>query len=228
MGGGAGVSTGGGLLGKAAIYGIVRLGNELGLAIEAGLTRAPGGNFSATQGSAALVWALDAPGGGGAARAAGANRLRRRRRSLRRAAQRRRRARSLSAAALKLDRFLTANLYVTGLRSRARPAAARAAIPPALAGIGWNQPLGARLESAPSSPQAPPAAAASTSGGVLVEPRLYAGVQAHPGARPARRRGPYQGDARHARQQALRRGARLHLRRRQRQLRACHATRGLT
>src|SRR5207344_2088209 len=61
MAGGGGVSTGGGLLVKGGVYGIVRLGNDLGLSLEGAYAWAPDGNFRAPQASIGLVWALDGP-----------------------------------------------------------------------------------------------------------------------------------------------------------------------
>ena len=67
MAGGAGVSTGGGFLVKAGLYGIARIGNDLGIALEGGIARAPNGNFRAVQGSIGVVWALDGPASSGPA-----------------------------------------------------------------------------------------------------------------------------------------------------------------
>jgi hypothetical protein len=61
MAGGGGVQTDGGLFGKAAVYGVVRLSNEFGLALEAGAAGARHGDFRAAHASASLVWALDGP-----------------------------------------------------------------------------------------------------------------------------------------------------------------------
>ena len=61
MAGGGGIQTEGGLLGKAAVYGVVRLSNEFGLGFEVGVTGARRGDFRAAHASASLVWALDGP-----------------------------------------------------------------------------------------------------------------------------------------------------------------------
>ena len=113
MAGGAGVATGGGLLVKAGVYGIVRLGSDLGLSLEGGVARAPNGNFSALLGSVGLVWALDGPASSGTpARpvrtdfSAGAERYR--------APRQDGSERAVTSVALKVDRYLTPNLYVTG------------------------------------------------------------------------------------------------------------------
>ncbi len=62
MGGGGDVSTGGGLLGKAAVYTAVRLTRELAASVELGYTKAPQGNFKAVHGSASLMWIFDDAG----------------------------------------------------------------------------------------------------------------------------------------------------------------------
>jgi len=61
MGGGGDVGTGGGLLVKGSAYTIVRLGRELGLTLEGGVTTAPQGSFRALHASTSLVWVLDDP-----------------------------------------------------------------------------------------------------------------------------------------------------------------------
>jgi len=178
MGGGGGVSTGGGLLAKAAVYGIVRLSNDLGLGLELGATRAPNGNFRAVQGSASLVWALDAPDGGGtparpartdfavgvarydAPRADGSER-------------------SLEAVALKIDRFLTPRFYVTGQVQGAAGGGA-GGYSAALVGVGWNQPLGERLHVGAELSAGAAGGGGVASGGVLLQPRVFAGAQLTP------------------------------------------------
>ncbi|HSC62234.1 MAG TPA: hypothetical protein VLD35_01255 [Caldimonas sp.] len=178
MAGGGGVSTGGGLLVKGSVYGIVRLGNDLGLSLEAGVARAPDGNFRAAQGSIGLVWALDGPASGGpAARpartdfSAGIERYD--------APRIDGSDRALSAVALKLDRYLSSNFYVTGKVLSAVDGGA-SGYTSALVGAGWMQPIGTRLHVG-----AELLAGAGGGGGVavdgaLVEPRVFAGVQITP------------------------------------------------
>lgn len=178
MAGGGGVVTGGGLLVKAAAYGIVRINNDLGVSIELGAARAPNGNFRAVEGSAAIVWALDGPTSGGASArpartdfSAGAVRYDAPRNSGG--------ERPLTAVRLKLDRYLTANAYVTGQALSAAGGQA-SGYSGALVGAGWRQPFGERWFAG-----AELLAGAAGGGGVdghgaPVEPRVFAGVQLTP------------------------------------------------
>lgn len=176
--GGGGVSTGGGFLVKGSVYSIVRLSNELGLLVEAGAARAPNGNFRAWQGELGLVWALDGPAGTGApARpsrtdfSAGVERYDARRHDGSEHA--------LSVATLKLDRYLTPNIYVTG-KVQGAVAGAASGYSTAFVGAGWMQPIGSRLALG-----AELNAGAGGGGGVdahraLVQPRAWLGVQLTP------------------------------------------------
>ena len=182
MGGGGGVSTGGGLLAKAGLYSILRLGSDLGLALEGGYARAPNGNFRAAQGSLALVWALDGPGTTiGVARpsrtefSAGVARYD--------APRVGRGTQAVSGVTLKVDRYLALgaapNFYVTGQVFGATGGQA-SGYSSALVGGGWKQPVGERLHIG-----AELLAGAAGGGGVdgrgtLIEPRVYAGVQVTP------------------------------------------------
>ena len=178
MAGGGGVSTGGGLLVKAGVYGIARIGNDLGLALEAGYARAPNGNFRAAQAGLALVWALDGPASSGlAARpartdfSAGVERFDAPGPDLRQHAT--------TGARLKIDRYLTTNAYVTGevVAAAGGEAGGYAA---ALAGAGWNQPLGSRLHIGAELLAGAGGGGRVDAGGVLLQPRAYVGVQLTP------------------------------------------------
>lgn len=177
-GGGGGVATGGGLLAKAAVYSVVRLSNELGVALEAGAARAPNGNFRAVQGSAALVWALDSPDSSGTAarpsrtdfsagavshdapRAGGGKR-------------------GLRAVTLRIDRFLTPGLYVSGEALGAIGGNA-SGYSGALVGAGWNQRFGPRWHAGAELLAGVSGGGGVASGGVLLQPRVYAGFQLTP------------------------------------------------
>jgi len=180
--GGGGVSTGGGLLVKAAGYGIVRISDEFGLALEAGYARAPNGNFRGFEGSAAIVWALDGPGRAGpAARPArtdfsvGAERLD--------APRDDGSERPLTAVTLRLDRYLTKNAYVAGKVLSAAGGAA-SGYSGALVGAGWMQPFdfgGTSRLHAGAELLAGAAGGGRVDGrGALFAPRVYAGLQLTP------------------------------------------------
>ena len=177
-GGGGSVSTGGGLLAKAGVYSVVRVSGDLGIALEAGVARAPNGNFRAVQGSAALVWALDSPDGGGAAArpsrtdfSAGA--------IAHDAPRADGSTRSLRAITLKIDRFLTPGFYVSGEALGAAGGNA-SGYSGALVGAGWNQRFGPRLHAGAELLAGASGGGGVASGGVLLQPRVYAGVQVTP------------------------------------------------
>lgn len=178
MAGGGGVSTGGGLLVKAGVYGIVRVNNDLGVSLEGGFARAPNGNFRAVQASLGLVWALDGPASTGpAARptrtdfSAGGERFD--------APRNDGSERALSAVALKLDRYLTPNFYVSGKVLSAAGGGA-SGYSSALVGAGWMQPLGPRLHVGAELLAGAGGGGGVGGGGALVEPRAFVGVQITP------------------------------------------------
>jgi hypothetical protein len=178
MAGGGGVSTGGGLLVKGGVYGIVRLGNDLGLAFEGGLARAPDGNFRAAQGSIGLVWALDGPASTGlAARPArtdfsvGGERYD--------APRNDGSERALSAVVLKLDRYLTPNFYVSG-KVLSATAGGAGGYTSALVGAGWMQPIGAHVHVGAELLAGAGGGGGVAGDGAQVEPRAFVGVQITP------------------------------------------------
>ena len=178
MAGGGGVRTGGGVIAKAALYGIVRLTNEFGIELEAGLTSAPRGGFRAAQASAALVWALDGPDAGGAAArptrtdfSGGLERFD----ALRKDGS----SRALTADVLKIDRYLSPNFYLAG-QVHSALAGGAGGYSAALIGAGWTQPVAPRLHLG-----AEVLAGASGGGGVdsrgsIVQPMAYVGWQLTP------------------------------------------------
>jgi len=177
-GGGGGVSTGGGLLAKAGVYGVVRLTNELGISLEGGVTRAPHGNFRAAQGTAALVWALDSPDTSGAAArpsrtdfSVGVARYE--------APRVGSTTQALRAVTLKLDRNLVSGLYVSGEAFSAAGGNA-SGYSGALLGAGWNQRIGPNLHVGAELLAGAAGGGGVESGGLLLQPRAYAGWQLTP------------------------------------------------
>lgn len=177
-GGGGGISTGGGLLGKVAGYGTLRLTNQFGLSLEAGLTRAPHGDFSARQVSASLVWALDGPASSGIAEkptrtdfSAGVERYQ--------APRRNGSTRSLSADWLKIDRFVTPNLFLTGEVHSAVSGNA-GGYTAALLGAGWHQPINTRFHVGAEVAAGAAGGGAVDTHGAVIQETAYAGVQLSP------------------------------------------------
>jgi hypothetical protein len=193
--GGGGVPTGGGFLAKAGVHGIVRLGGDLGLALEGGVATAPKGDLRAGYASASLVWALDGPGGiGRAARPArtdfsvGAQRFD--------APRGDGTERSLALATLRVDRYLAGGLYVGGQAMGAVGGNA-SGFSGALVGVGYEQRLGGRFAVGGELFAGAAGGGGVDASGALLQPRLWAGVQFTPAlglrvgvARPTATRGP--------------------------------------
>ena len=177
-GGGGGVSTGGGLLAKAALYGIVRVTGDLGISLEGGVTRAPNGNFRAVQGSAALVWALDSPDSAGAPARPSRTEF---------SAgvvdhdvpHRGGDTTSLRAVTLKIDRYVTPGLYVSG-EALGAAGGNSGGYSGALIGAGWTQRFGGRFHAGAELLAGAAGGGGVDSGGALLQPRGFAGVQLTP------------------------------------------------
>jgi hypothetical protein len=178
MAGGGGIRVGGGLLAKTAVYGIARLGDDVGVSLEAGFASAPRGEFRAASLSAAMVWTLDSPHGGDAPAlpvrtdfSAGIEQYK--------AARHDGSASVLRADVLEVDRFLSPNFYVSGQVHSAISGGA-GGYSAALIGAGWVQPLASRWHVGAEF-----LAGASGGGGVdshgsMVQPMVYAGYQLSP------------------------------------------------
>ena len=125
-----------------------------------------------------LVWALDGPASTGAAArpartdfSAGAEHYR----ALRSDGS----ERALTMVALKLDRYVTSNFYVTGKALSAAGGGA-SGYSSALVGGGWMQPIGSRLFAGAELLVGAGGGGGVVGGGALVEPRAFAGVQITP------------------------------------------------
>ena len=178
MGGGGGVPTGGGLLVKGSLYSIVRLSNDLGLSLEAGLTSSPRGELRAAQVGAGLVWALDGPrssgvavppvrtefGGGieqyNAARVDGSTR-------------------AMSLVTLRIDRFVSPNLYLTG-QAHSAFAGGAGGFTSAFLGAGWWQPLSPRWHVAGELTGGAAGGGGVVTHGAVGQAMLYGGMQLTP------------------------------------------------
>ncbi|MDQ2734521.1 MAG: hypothetical protein M3Y55_05925 [Pseudomonadota bacterium] len=178
MGGGGGIPTGGGFLGKGAVYGIVRLSNQLGLALDAGYADAPNGRWRAAEASVALVWSLDSAEGSALSTrpartdfSAGVERYR--------AARKDGSTRPLEADVLRIDRYLGERFYLSGEAHSAWGGDA-GGYTAALLGAGWNQPLTASLHAGVEMLAGASGGGGVDSHGLLVQPSVWLGWQLSP------------------------------------------------
>ncbi len=177
-GGGGGIRAGGGLLAKAAVYSTFRLNNNLALSLEAGVIDAPHGSFRAALASAALVWSLDGPSNAGATMlptrtdfSAGWERYD--------AARRAGGHPALQADVLKVARYLSPNLYLSG-QVHSALAGGAGGYSAALLGVGWFQPLAAGLHMGAELMVGAAGGGGVDSRGVIVQPMAYIGYRLSP------------------------------------------------
>jgi len=173
MGGGGGVSAGGGALGKLGAYATVNLGRAVGVSFEGGYASAPTGSFRATYAAANLVWNLDHPYAPdregtivgnewvvgsehyfGARHKDGSKR-------------------DLNAVAIKLNRYLTDSLYLTGQAHSAYSGNA-GAYSAGLVGAGYHTAKFSRDLSAGAELLVGASGGGSVdTGGAVVQPMVY-------------------------------------------------------
>jgi len=174
MGGGGDVGVGGGLLVKGGVYGTWRLTRSLGLSLEGGVTQAPQGSFKAWHGAASLAWILDDPndvtGPDRTARTdwvAGAMHYNAQRRDGS--------TRGLQLNVLKVNRFVSHSVYLTGQAHSAWGGGAGGYIA-GLFGVGVQAPLFSRLHvGAEALIGAAGGGGIDTQGGALMQPMAYVG-----------------------------------------------------
>ncbi|MEO8081982.1 MAG: hypothetical protein ABI641_15720 [Caldimonas sp.] len=178
MAGGGAINTSGGLLAKAAAYGIYRLSNDFGIALEVGITDAPRGDFRALHASAGLVWALDGPADSGITVrptrtdfGAGVERYT--------AARRDGSQRVLQADILRINRYVGSHLYLTGQVHSAVSGGA-GGYTAAYLGAGWLQPLGAGLLAGAELIAGAAGGGGVESRGSIVQPTAYLAYQVTP------------------------------------------------
>ena len=179
MGGGGDIDTGGGLLAKASVYGIVRLAGNLGLTLEGGLTRAPQGSFKAVHASTSLVWVLDDPNELGAAETTrtewvgGIEQYD--------AVRRSGGSRALQAVALRVNRFVSPSVYLSGQAHSALGGQA-GGYSVGLLGLGIQRPVGDGWRvGAEALAGAAGGGGVDTQGGFIVQPMLYGHRDLAPG-----------------------------------------------
>lgn len=175
MGGGGDVDVGGGLLMKAAAYGIARVSGDLGLTLEGGMVRAPQGSFKAFYGSLALNWILDD-------RFSNAVTSRTTRTEWvggiesYRAARRDGSERTLQAVSLRVNRHLTPNVYLSGQAHSALGGDA-GGYSVGLLGVGVRGSFGSRWHAGIEAlAGAAGGGGVDTSGGLVMQPMAYAGI----------------------------------------------------
>jgi hypothetical protein len=179
MGGGGDIPVGGGLLLKGALYGTLQLSPDLGLTLEAGVAHAPQGSFRAAQASAALNWTFDAPGGNGSlARAVrtewvgGIERYNAQRQDGT--------SRSLQSVSLRVNRFISPQVYLSG-QARSALGGDAGGYSVGLVGIGIQAPLGARWHAgAEVLVGAAGGGGVDTGGGAVAQPMAYLGFDINP------------------------------------------------
>lgn len=184
MGGGGGVDTAGGLLGKASVYGAMRLTRDLAVTLEAGYTRAARGDFKAAHGAASLMWIFDDAGNVFSPSrttrtefVTGVEQVD--------AARRDGSTRRLSTVVLKANRFLDRNLYITG-QARSAIEGGAGGFSTGLFGFGWQQQMGSWAGGPGWHVGLEALAGAGGGGGVdvrggaLIQPNVYLGVDLSP------------------------------------------------
>jgi hypothetical protein len=175
MGGGGDVDVGGGLLMKGGVYGTLRLSRSLGLSIDGGYTRAPQGSFKALHGSASLVWVLDDPSDVTAPPrnvrtdwVMGGERYP--------AARRDGTVRNLQLVVMKVSRFVTPSVYLTG-QAHSGWGGGAGGYTVGLFGAGAQTRIGSRVHvGAEALIGAAGGGGVDTQGGALVQPMAYLGV----------------------------------------------------
>lgn len=176
MGGGGDVDVGGGLLMKAALYGIARVTGDMGLTFEGGLARAPRGSFKAMYGSVSLNWILDDRISNAVSSrttrtewVGGVERYR--------AARRDGTERPLQAVSLRVNRYVAPNVYLSGQAHSAFDGDA-GGYSVGLLGVGVRTSIGSRWHAGfEALAGAAGGGGVDTAGGMVMQPMAYAGVE---------------------------------------------------
>jgi hypothetical protein len=173
--GGAGVDVGGGLMTKGGLYATVRLSRDLGLSIEGGATRAPQGNFSALHAAASLNWIIDDPTDVTApsrtARTEWVAGIERYPVTLRDG-----RREQLQAVALKVNRFVTPSIYLSG-QAHSAFAGDAGGYTAGLFGAGVQWPFASRFHvGAEVVAGGAGGGGVDRAGGAIVQPSVYVGA----------------------------------------------------
>ena len=179
MGGGGGVAVGGGLLTKAALYAALQLTPEFAVVIERGIAEAPHGRFKADLTAVSLRWTLDSAGPGAAPVPATRTEFGAGIESYR-AARRDGTSRALQADVLKINRFVSPAVYLTG-QVHSAIAGGAGGYSAGYFGIGWQHVLGPRWHvGGEMLAGAAGGGGVDTGGGLLLQPMAYLGYRINP------------------------------------------------
>ena len=177
MGGGGSISVGGGQLAKVGAYATANLGRDTHLTLEGGYAHAPNGTFRATYGQVIFGWDLDHPDVSEGQATVVRNEWVMGSERYSAAARRDGSKQSLDAINLKLNRYLTPNLYLTGQAHSAYDGNA-GGYSVGLVGVGfrikkftWPVSVGAELLAGAAG-----GGGVDTSGGAIVQPMAYLGL----------------------------------------------------
>ncbi|HEY8100531.1 MAG TPA: hypothetical protein VIF82_07225 [Burkholderiaceae bacterium] len=176
-GGGGSVSVGGGVLVKAGVYATANLTRNFHISVEGGVADSPQGNFRATYETLGLHWNLDHPYSAGAPSKLVANEWVAGTQHYIKAARKDGTVQNMDVFTLKLNRYVTESLYLTG-QAHSAYAGQAGGYSVGLIGAGYRTSrsysgwyAGAELLAGAAG-----GGSVDTSGGIVVQPLMYAGV----------------------------------------------------
>ncbi|CAN5831768.1 hypothetical protein BH11PSE12_BH11PSE12_00140 [soil metagenome] len=177
MGGGGSISVGGGILAKAGVYATANLSRNLHVSLEGGVTDAPNGHFRTKYASVALHWDLDHPYSNATSSSIVANEWVAGTQHYVKAARKDGSKRDIDSVTLKLNRYLSDSMYITGQAHSAYSGYA-GGYSAGLIGLGYRSPkktsnwyAGAELLAGAAG-----GGGVDTSGGFMTQPNAYVGV----------------------------------------------------
>jgi hypothetical protein len=171
------VSVGGGVLVKAGAYATANLSRNFHVSLEGGVADSPQGNFKATYGTLGLHWDLDHPFSVGAPSKLVVNEWVAGSQHYFKAARANGTVRDMDLFTIKLNRFVTESLYLTG-QAHSAYAGRAGGYSVGLIGAGYRTERSASGWYAGTELLAGAAGGGSvdTSGGVVAQPLAYVGV----------------------------------------------------
>ncbi|MGZ5818934.1 MAG: hypothetical protein ACXWJD_09320 [Burkholderiaceae bacterium] len=176
-GGGGAVSVGGGVLVKAGAYATANISRNFHVSLEGGVADSPQGNFRATYGTLGLHWDLDHPYSVDTPSKLVVNEWVAGTERYFKAARKNGTVRDMDLITIKLNRYVTESLYLTG-QAHSAYAGHAGGYSVGLVGAGYRTSrnysgwyAGAELLAGAAG-----GGSVDTSGGVVVQPTIYAGV----------------------------------------------------